>query len=70
MKARTKKETAWIDRLQRVLDAQPETLCGYCTGVRIHFFHGKDLPSTRSGGVDQSKVIGEASNTNWDAGAW
>ena len=69
MKARTKKETAWIDRLQKVLDAQPKTLSGYCTGTKVHFFHG-DLPATRSGGVDPKKVIGEVSNSNWDAGAW
>lgn len=68
-----KKELAWIERMQKVLDSQPETLTGFCTGIEIHFYKGS-LPfnddGNRGESVDGAEHSEKVKSKNWEAGAF
>lgn len=69
MKNFSKKELVWIERLQKVLDAQPESISCFCTGTNISVFKGKELP-IKNEGVDSSIEHKSINNKNWEAGAY
>jgi len=74
MKNFTKKELAWISRLQKVLDAQPDNIIGFCTGIDIDFYKGDELrtnPYDHTATAVSGLESGETVNTkNWEAGAY
>lgn len=69
MKEFTQKEIKWIKRLQKVLDAQPECVTGFCTGTKINFYKGQ-LPLLKGEAVDGSIYAETVRNKNWEAGAY
>lgn len=75
MKTFSKKELKWLDRLQKTLNAQPDTIIGFCTGTQIDFFKGKELPRNENGIESDGAVSGNEEmesvvSKNWDAGAY
>jgi len=71
MKGYTKKELAWISRLQKVLDSQPDSLQVFDNESGISIYKG-DLPETSSGGIG-SKIEHEMVSPkrgHWEGGAW
>jgi hypothetical protein len=68
MRMFTKKESKWIERLQRTLDGQPETITGFCTGTSIDFY--ADELKIENYGVVSNKYNTSVKNKNWECGAY
>lgn len=71
MKTFNKKELAWVNRLQKTLDAIPKTLQVFDNESGISVFKG-ELPITEALSVDSS-VEHESVSTprgQWECGAW
>ena len=68
----TDEEIKWTKSLQRLLDKQPKTLVGYCTGTSVNFYQSKELPEMKGyeGQVDGCVDFISVKNKNWDAGAY
>lgn len=65
-------EKKWMESLQKLLDKQPDTIIGYCTGISINFYKGKELPTIphTQGKVDGSVECVQVCSKNWEAGAY
>ena len=64
----TETELKWIKSLQRVLNKQPKSIEGFCTGTSINFYTDK-LPIVNHG-VDGTEDMQSVTNINWEAGAY
>lgn len=75
MKELTKKEKAWINKLQKCLDSQPKTLSIFDCESGLVVFKSEDLPTTEYLCIDSTSdtkkcVIRPRLDRTWSCGCW
>ena len=72
MKDFSNKELAWINRLQKCLDAQPESLRAFDNESGIAIYKAKELPMSDTEAVDNfvKHELVNPKQGHWDCGAW